>query len=637
MLLMKSGVNMLRFLLLLLSFAVFQGYCSTCSANIENRFLILKFQNTNGATEKPWLLMFDNSPDLMAPPSVSLAVDTYQSRIAQLHWTTTDPGLAGIYVIQRNTVSTGWVTIASVPNSTLSYNDTISYPFCNPTNFSYRIQFNSASGVDDATSPIVNSSLPLSDLTNPENVSKLFVSLGPTILWEQNPTDSILKYEIQRYDPFTQSWPVVGSEPSSVNGFVDLSAPVPCGNTFKYIVRTFDKCNNNSAPDYENKYVQTMTLTVTQPVQCDKSMHLVWNSYKNMPGGLGGYKIFRNDGGVPVEINPVSATDTSYIDNFNFLDGKTYSYSVNANSIDNSFSSFSCEVFQPFVGVILPDTVYISQVSVENDSYISVGYYFTPLSSVVKLILERSDDNGSNFHAIDSILSPVPQQFHFNDTTANVHAQSYYYRLVAVDDCDNTTMSMNISQSIWLKCSTSQTQNGMDWNRYKEWLLGVEGYEIYRSLDQDPATVVRIGNVDQATITFPDLLTNYDQSKMACYWVEGKENPGNPYLQNAISKSNTCCVIKDAVLFLPNAFNPEGVNRLFRPVPSPLFVDAQSFTMTIFSRWGQQLFETSDMVNGWNGTINGQLAAAGQYTYLVTYKSLEGKDYTKRGTVMLVR
>ena len=633
---MKSGVSMLRLIFLILLSTFFQGYSSTYSANIDNSPRDFRFQNTIAGFEKPGIVIFNTPSDLMAPPLITLTVDTYQSRIAQLHWTTSDPGLTGTYVIQRNTVSTGWVNIASVSTPILSYDDIISYPFCNPTNFSYRIHFNSASGLDDATSPVVNASSPLSDLTLPANVNKLFVDRGPTISWDRITTDSISLYEIQRYDPVTQSWPVVGSEPSSINRFNDPGASSACGNSFKYIVRTFDKCNNNSAPDYINKYVQTIVLDVTQPVQCDKSMRLVWNSYKNIPGGLGGYKVYRNDGGIPFEI-PVQSTDTFYTDNFNFVSGKTYSYTVKANSVDNSFSSFSCEVHQQFSGVILPDTVYISQVNVEDDSYISIGYYFSPVSSVVKLILERSDDNGSTFHAIDSILSPVPQQFLFNDTTANVHAQTYYYRLVAIDDCDNNIMSVNTSQSIWLKCSTSQTQNVLDWNRYKEWLQGVEGYEVYRSLNQNPVTILRIGNVDQATVTFPDLLTNYDQSKMACYWVEGKENPGNPYFLNAISKSNTCCVIKDAVLFLPNAFNPEGVNRLFRPVPSPLFVDAQSFTMTIFSRWGQQLFETTDMTNGWNGTLNGQLAAAGQYSYLVTYKSLEGKEYTKRGTVMLVR
>lgn len=634
---MKSGVNMLRFVLLLLLFSVFILNSYTDAANINNRYRFNLFQNLTIGSEKAKIVVHGNSSVLRAPPLVNLTVDTYQSRIAQLHWTTSDPGLAGTYTIQRNASSTVWVNIASVPNTTFAYNDTISFPFCSPTNFSYRIQFNSTSGSDDATSAIVTATSPLSDLTSPANITNLFVDLGPTISWKPITTDSISIYEIQRFDPVTKKWPVQGSVLSSFNSYSDPGANA-CISSFKYIVRTFDKCGNNSAPDYVNKYVQTIKLDVAQPGQCDKSVKLYWNSYKNMPGGLVGYKIYRSDMGVTVEVDPLHVTDTFYTDNYNFVNGRTYIYSVKANNSNNTFASSSCKESQQFSVVILPDTVYITQVSVENDNYVSVGYYFSPaVSSVVKLILERSDDNGSNFHPIDTLLSPIPQQYHFNDSTADVHAQTYYYRLVAIDDCDNKTTSVNTSQSIWLKCSSSQTQNILDWNLYKEWLKGVEGYEIYRVLDQDPATEVRIGNGGPATVTFPDPQSSYDQSKMACYWVEAKENPGNHYLQNAISKSNTCCVVKDAVLFMPNAFNPEGLNSLFRPVPSPLFVDTQSFVMTIFSRWGQQLFETSDMVNGWNGTINGQFAPAGLYSYLVTYKSLEGKGYTKRGTVMLVR
>jgi gliding motility-associated-like protein len=59
--------------------------------------------------------------------------------------------------------------------------------------------------------------------------------------------------------------------------------------------------------------------------------------------------------------------------------------------------------------------------------------------------------------------------------------------------------------------------------------------------------------------------------------------------------------------------------------------------MIIFSRWGQQIFETSDMVNGWDGNAYGQAVTAGLYCYVISYKSIGGQDYTKKGTVMVVR
>ncbi len=645
---MKSGINMLRLFFIFILLQVFQvpafAHSVTTNFNIEHSG-ITDYQKLRVNSDQKERVDFYNPVQIKAPPAISLSVSTSLSRIAVLTWTTTDPTLQGTYHILRNAASAGWVDIKTLPYTTLAFNDTISFPFCNPTNFSYQVSFVADVNVsDDATSSQVAAPFPLSDLTAPANVSNLSVILStnpsgftPGISWDIITNDDISAYEVQRFDPLSGSWPVIASGTPTLNNYNDATASPVCGSSFKYIVRTTDMCGIPSAPDYVNKYVQTINLDVIYPGQCDKSAKLNWNSYKNMIGGLSGYKIYRIEDGIPVEINPIPPTDTTYVDNFNFVNGKTYGYSVKAYSNNSLFTSSSCEVFQQYNGATLPDTTYISDVSVENDSYVSVNYYITPDGSVNKLFLERSDDNGATFHTIDSIVSPVPQSYYFNDITADIQAQSYFYRLAAIDDCGSKTMSINTPQSIWLQCSKTETENILNWNQYKGWLKDVDGYEIYRILDNEPTTTKIIGNGNPTTFSFTDLLTNFDPAKMPCYWIEAKEKGGNPYLQNAVSKSNTCCVIKDPVLFLPNAFNPDGANKLFRPVPKFSFVNIESFRMAIFSRWGQQLFETSDIDKGWDGTVNGQFIPAGQYAYLITYKSTEGKDYKKRGTVMLVR
>ena len=645
---MKPGIHMLRLFLIILLFQVFQILAFGHSANNDLKFEsggISDFHNFIANNVQRESSGTNNLLQIKAPPVIILTVTTSLLRMAVLTWTTSDANLQGTYHILRNAGSAGWVDIRTLPYTTLAFNDTISSPYCTPTSFAYQVSFvANVNAADNSISAQEVASVALSDLTAPVNVSNLSVILSnspsgftPGISWDIITNDSISGYEVQRFDPLS-GWPVIASGTPTLNSFNDATASPVCGNSFRYIVLTTDKCGIPSAPVYVNKYVQTIKLEVVHPGQCDKSAKLTWNSYKNMIGDLGGYKIYRTtDGGTPYEIIPLQPTDTSVIDNFNFVSGKTYGYSVKAYSNNSSFTSSSCEVFQQYTGATLPDTVYITQVGVENDSYVSVKYYVTPAGSASKLFLERSDDNGSTFHTIDSIVSPVPQRYYFNDTTADFQAQTYYYRIAAIDDCGSKTMSINTPQSIWLQCNKTETENILGWNLYKNWLKGVEGYEIYRILDNETATIKIIDNRDPTTVSFPDLLTNFDPMKMPCYWVEAKENPGNPYLQNAVSKSNTCCVIKDPVLFLPNAFYPDGTNKFFRPVPKFSFVNKESFRMTIFSRWGQQLFETSDINKGWDGSVNGQFIPAGQYAYLITYKSTEGKDYKKRGTVMLVR
>ena len=90
-------------------------------------------------------------------------------------------------------------------------------------------------------------------------------------------------------------------------------------------------------------------------------------------------------------------------------------------------------------------------------------------------------------------------------------------------------------------------------------------------------------------------------------------------------------------LFLPNAFLPDGngANVAFRPAGFLRYVT--DFQMQIFNRWGEKIFETSDMDAGWDGTNqrNGQKATPGVYLYLVNHSGIDGPQ-SYEGTVTLV-
>ncbi|MGQ1946253.1 PKD domain-containing protein [Geofilum sp. OHC36d9] len=95
----------------------------------------------------------------------------------------------------------------------------------------------------------------------------------------------------------------------------------------------------------------------------------------------------------------------------------------------------------------------------------------------------------------------------------------------------------------------------------------------------------------------------------------------------------------------PNAFKPRpgGSSESVDPsseyvvVFKPAFRDIDTFTMEIFNRWGQKVFQTNDMENGWDGMYEGQLAPQGVYVYKVSGRYLNGREYRKTGSVLLVR
>lgn len=89
-------------------------------------------------------------------------------------------------------------------------------------------------------------------------------------------------------------------------------------------------------------------------------------------------------------------------------------------------------------------------------------------------------------------------------------------------------------------------------------------------------------------------------------------------------------------LYLPNAFTPDddGLNDEFRVINPP--DNFESFAMYIYNRWGQLVFETKDIKQGWDGTFKGGNASSGTYAFKLVY-SRGGMEFCEAGTVLVVR
>lgn len=95
-----------------------------------------------------------------------------------------------------------------------------------------------------------------------------------------------------------------------------------------------------------------------------------------------------------------------------------------------------------------------------------------------------------------------------------------------------------------------------------------------------------------------------------------------------IDSAQVTIEVKDELTwYVPNSFTPDGdeYNNVFLPIFNDAF-DKQSYTMMIFDRWGEVLFETHDTTVGWDGTYNGQLCKEGAYTWKIVIKQ-KVKDY----------
>jgi gliding motility-associated-like protein len=86
-------------------------------------------------------------------------------------------------------------------------------------------------------------------------------------------------------------------------------------------------------------------------------------------------------------------------------------------------------------------------------------------------------------------------------------------------------------------------------------------------------------------------------------------------------------VEEELIIYVPNTITPDGdeYNNDFFPVLSSGFSE-DGYTLLIFNRWGELLFESHDLSVGWDGTYNGELVQDGTYTWKITAKNKKNDD-----------
>lgn len=81
-------------------------------------------------------------------------------------------------------------------------------------------------------------------------------------------------------------------------------------------------------------------------------------------------------------------------------------------------------------------------------------------------------------------------------------------------------------------------------------------------------------------------------------------------------------IIKDiSTFYLPNSFTPNSndINEIFNFFGININID--DFEMVIYDRWGKQLFFTTDINQGWDGSYNGEPVPQGSYTVAIKISS----------------
>ncbi len=90
----------------------------------------------------------------------------------------------------------------------------------------------------------------------------------------------------------------------------------------------------------------------------------------------------------------------------------------------------------------------------------------------------------------------------------------------------------------------------------------------------------------------------------------------------------------DDTLLIPNAFSPnhDGKNEVFKPS----FVRHVNYELRIYDRWGEELYKTNSIMEGWDGQYHGAPAPEDVYIYIVEVSGF-GVFRELKGTFHLLR
>ncbi len=452
--------------------------------------------------------------------------------------------------------------------------------------------------------------------------------------WEVNPSPQTACYIIYYALPNGNALPidtVCGRFNTTVTDF----GGDPTTSSLKYTVAAYDSCGNISSFNINGH--RTILLSY-QTSSCERSINLNWTRYENWSQGVLEYRIHVSKNLAPyIEVGRVdSAVQTFTFSGFN--DGDSLCITVEAvskaDTTVTSHSNYQC--FTPSI-VQSPDYIYLINATVDLDNKVQLRWLTDPNAELLYYQVDQSG-NGTTFEFKQQFVVPSPLTLEndYTDSTSFPQNNSMFYRIRAIDSCNNKFTSVDSIKTIHLTGELFDYYlANLEWTDFAAYGATILYWNLYRNNGQGYQL---IRSFPSGTNGISDSLQAFLNEKgLFCYRVEAVYDIDLPgVLRDTLSSfSNEFCIDHRPIIYIPNAFAPYGVNSVFKP--TIIFGSPSNYSMTIWNRWGAKVFESNDPDIGWDGTQGGSDVQMGAYGYLITFVASDGVRVERKGMVMLVK
>lgn len=309
-----------------------------------------------------------------------------------------------------------------------------------------------------------------------------------------------------------------------------------------------------------------------------------------------------------------------------------YQFLIKAVHLDGRIS-FSNKIILNVTSKAPPSINYILSASV-IDQHVFIRHLVDTAGNVASIAFERMRKDGT-FYEIgrQDVFLPITTIW---DENANVEEVNIY-RAIIIDSCGlQTTISDTVHTTVLDVIGDSITFiNSVSWTPYIGYDGLVQRYDLYRIIDGivSPSAIATLG---PNTYTFQDNVEmEFVRSKL-CYYVVAVENT-NSYGFAEQANSNLKCSEFTPSVYIPNSFTPGGLNPIFKPQYS--YMKLPKFQMRIFNRWGEEIYQSEDPLEGWNGKLSDHYTDApdGNYIYTIRFYGIDDKEMVFNGHLNLLR
>lgn len=368
------------------------------------------------------------------------------------------------------------------------------------------------------------------------------------------------------------------------------------------------------------------------------------------PSATSMYTVYAVDGNgctgatdsVSVLVNDISLVNLSVVPDTSLCVGESYSISANiSGGIGNYTYNWGNGVGQgqgPFVVTPSSNTNYVVTITDECGNSINevVEVEVNPLPAVYLIPQTKTSCGEAVFSMQNSSSNPTGSTYYwdFGDNTSStdenpthVYNQSGSYQVVLT--VTSPFGCVNSNQTYMNAFVNIKPKADFEPNPYETTMLDPEITFENFSLDANFYN----WNLGDGT-------TSQVQSPVHEYKDHGT------YVVTLIASNINGCkdtVVKEVLIepeynfFIPNAFTPDGdgLNDVFTAVGDEI----NEFEMQIFNRWGELIYETNDLQNGWDGTAKGgsEVSMEGVYVYNIKLRDWEGLYHKYVGKVSLLK